>query len=119
AGKAAVVTGGARGIGAAIARLFAAAGARGAVLDLATAADAPPGWTGVAADVGDEASLRSAFRRVEAELGAVDVLVAAAGIVAPWSRVGCHELAEWDEAVAVHARWVAATLLYALPLMEE
>ena len=119
AGKAAVVTGGARGIGAAIARLFAAAGARGAVLDLAAAADAPPGWTGVAADVGDEASLRSAFRRVEAELGAVDVLVAAAGIVPPWSRVDSLDLAEWDEVLAVNARGVAATLLHALPLMGE
>jgi NAD(P)-dependent dehydrogenase (short-subunit alcohol dehydrogenase family) len=119
AGKTAVVTGGATGIGAEIARLFAAAGAGGAVLDLTAAADRPEGWLAVEADVRDEASVREAFEAIRTELQAVDVLVAAAGIVPPWSSTATLDLAEWDDVLAVNARGVAAALLHALPLMRD
>jgi NAD(P)-dependent dehydrogenase (short-subunit alcohol dehydrogenase family) len=119
AGRTAVVTGGATGIGAAVARLFAAAGGRGAVLDVAPAEDPPAGWGALEADVRDDASLAAAFEGVRAGSGRVDVLVAAAGIVPPWSGVASLELAEWDEVLAVNARGVAATLLHALPAMGE
>jgi NAD(P)-dependent dehydrogenase (short-subunit alcohol dehydrogenase family) len=118
-GKTAVVTGGATGIGAAVASLFSAAGARGAVLDVARAGDGPDGWESIEADVRDDASLASAFEAVRARFGGLDVLVAAAGIVPPWSGVASLDLAEWDEVLAVNARGVAATLLHALPAMGE
>jgi NAD(P)-dependent dehydrogenase (short-subunit alcohol dehydrogenase family) len=110
AGKTAVVTGGATGIGAEIARLFAAAGAGGAILDRAPA-DPPAGWRWVEADVTDDESLAGAFRDFER----IDVLVAAAGIVPPWSSTESLDLAEWDDVFAVNARGVAATLLHAAP----
>jgi len=115
AGRTAVVTGGATGIGAGIAGLFAAAGARGAVLDVASAESRPDGWLAFKADVRDEDSLAAAFGAVGTQLGMIDVLVAAAGIVPPWSGIESLDLAEWDDVLRVNARGVAATLLHALP----
>lgn len=83
AGKRAVVTGGAQGIGEAIARRLAAEGATIAILDLdqarAAAVLGPP-HIGVACDVSDTASVDAAFARVQSLLGGVDVLVNNAGI---------------------------------------
>jgi NAD(P)-dependent dehydrogenase (short-subunit alcohol dehydrogenase family) len=71
-----LVTGGGRGIGAAIARAAMAGGYRVAVLDLHVA-DAPEGAIAIAGSVTDEAAVESAFDRV----GMPDVVVNNAGIV--------------------------------------
>jgi 3-oxoacyl-[acyl-carrier protein] reductase len=73
-----LVTGGNRGIGLAIARAFAAQGDRVAVTH--RTGTAPEGLFGVVCDITDPASVDSAFSKVEAELGPVEVLVANAGI---------------------------------------
>ncbi|MGE5128348.1 MAG: SDR family NAD(P)-dependent oxidoreductase, partial [Sphingomonadaceae bacterium] len=75
-GKAAVVTGGGRGIGAACVRRLSAAGARVAVLDLDPVEDAQ---LRIACDVTDEAALEAALARAAGELGGIDVLVNNAG----------------------------------------
>ncbi|WP_067734871.1 SDR family NAD(P)-dependent oxidoreductase [Novosphingobium naphthalenivorans] len=82
-GKRAVVTGGAQGIGAAIARRLAEEGARVAILDLnagAASAVLPAPHIGIGCDVADSASVDSAFAQVKAQFGGVDVLVNNAGI---------------------------------------
>jgi NAD(P)-dependent dehydrogenase (short-subunit alcohol dehydrogenase family) len=76
-GKVCVLTGTASGIGAETARLFAAEGARVAGIDLAPGAE---GELAIQADVADEAQVESAFTRIRAELGRVDVLMNNAGI---------------------------------------
>lgn len=73
-----LVTGGNRGIGLAIARAFVAAGDRVAVTHRASGA--PDGLFGVECDVTDGAAVDAAFATVEAEQGAVEVLVSNAGI---------------------------------------
>jgi 3-oxoacyl-[acyl-carrier protein] reductase len=73
-----LVTGGNRGIGRAIAEEFVAAGHRVAVT--ARSGSGPEGSLTVIADVTDAASLDAAFAEVEASLGAVEVVVANAGI---------------------------------------
>ena len=73
-----LITGGNRGIGLAIARAFQAAGDRVVITHRSGAA--PTGLDGVIMDVTDQASVNEAFAKIEAEYGAVDVLVANAGI---------------------------------------
>jgi NAD(P)-dependent dehydrogenase (short-subunit alcohol dehydrogenase family) len=111
AGRTAAVTGGARGIGAAIARRFAAEGARGSVLDVADALGAvPDGWQAVAVDVRDEESVEAAFTG----LGGLDVLVTAAGVVPGWAEVAALDFDEWDEVFAVNVRGTIETIRHAL-----
>ena len=118
AGRRAVVTGGASGIGAAVVAGLAAAGAQGVVLDIKPAGDAglPPGWSSLAVDVGDDEALAGAFGVLSA---GIDVLVAAAGIVPPWRRIAELDLAEWDLVFRVNTRGVAASLQLATPLLNE
>lgn len=75
-GKAAVVTGGGRGIGAACVRRLGAAGARVAVLDLDPGDDAE---LRIACDITNETALEAALARAAGELGGIDVLVNNAG----------------------------------------
>ena len=90
-GRVAVITGAAsiRGIGKAVARVFAAHGARVAILDLdadaaaAAAADIGPGHLGLACDVTSKPACEHAARVVLEALGQVDVLVNNAGITQP------------------------------------
>ena len=84
AGKHAVVTGGANGIGRALARKFSAEGARVVIadLDLERASTLASEIDGLAAavDVGDESSLRALVERAEREGGPIDLFCSNAGI---------------------------------------
>ncbi len=77
-GRSVLVTGGNRGIGLSIAQAFAAQGDSVAVTHRSTAP--PEGLFGVQCDVTDPESLDAAFRAIEEEQGAVEVLVSNAGI---------------------------------------
>lgn len=108
-----MVTGAARGIGAAIAAGLAGAGATVAVCDLDEAgavavADEVAGRSGVKSagvrlDVADGASVRAAVARVREVLGEVDVLVNNAGIDVIEPFVDSRE-ATWDRLLAVNLK---------------
>jgi NAD(P)-dependent dehydrogenase (short-subunit alcohol dehydrogenase family) len=83
-GRRVLVTGGSKGIGLACAKAFLAEGTRAAIAsrsasNLAAARAALGEVTTVAADLGDAAAARAMVERVEAELGAIDILVTSAG----------------------------------------
>ena len=87
AGKVAVVTGGGRGIGKALARSLAREGVRVAIVDLdgdaaeQAAAEVGAGSIGLALDVTDRPAFTAALDAVEQRLGPVDVIVNNAGIM--------------------------------------
>jgi NAD(P)-dependent dehydrogenase (short-subunit alcohol dehydrogenase family) len=112
-GLVAVVTGGAAGIGRAIAEELAVRGARVAVLDL-DLTDVPGHLLGVACDVTDRASVDAAIATVVEELGALDVLVNNAGI----SAVGTVEDLtdeDWHRVLDVNVVGIARVSAAAMP----
>jgi NAD(P)-dependent dehydrogenase (short-subunit alcohol dehydrogenase family) len=102
-----VVTGGASGIGAALARRFAAEGARAVVVadldgDGAAAVAATlscPVPVGISLDVADEAAVADAAATVEREVGPIDLWCSNAGVV---SKPGLGTDADWQRAWQVH-----------------
>lgn len=93
AGRTAVVTGGAQGIGAAIVKRLEASGAKVAIWDL----DGSP-----RVDVGDAASVDAAVKRTLAELGKIDVLVNNAGIAGKNVPTVDYPIEEWERVLRVN-----------------
>lgn len=114
------VTGSSTGLGRRIAHVLANAGATGVGFDAADGAGAlPGGWRFVRGDVTEEAGLAAALDSIREEYGRLDVVVANAGVVPPWSETGAIDLAEWDHVFAVNVRGVVATIKHAVPLMRD
>lgn len=121
AGRVIAITGGARGIGRATAQQLAARGARVAIGDIdaetarATATELGVEWAWL--DVTDRASVAAFLDEVTRRLGAVDVLVANAGVMALWPLV--DEPAEVTEhQLDVNVRGALHCLQEALPRFE-
>ena len=99
-GKVTVITGGASGIGAAIASAYAAKGAKVVILDL-TVPPEPGDVAAFACDVTDQASVLAAVDQVMQLHGRIDVLVNSAGVVqlAPAEELS---LSAWNTTLAVN-----------------
>lgn len=103
-GRVAFVTGSSRGLGAAIAQGFAAAGAQVILhgrdrdrLDAAVAAT-PNCLGGIAFDVSDTQAIADAFRQIQAEYGRLDVVVNNAGVIPRKPLLETTD-AEWDSVI--------------------
>ncbi|MEV0589122.1 SDR family oxidoreductase [Nonomuraea sp. NPDC050310] len=122
AGKVAVVTGGASGIGRATARLFAAEGAKVVVADLdgegAERVAAEIGGLAVAADVSQPGDCERVVRAAVDTYGGLHVLFNNAGIIRRFTAVDL-EIEEWDRVMAVNVRSVFLMCKYAIPLMTQ
>lgn len=123
AGTRIVVTGGASGMGAALVRAYAQAGANVATLDrdvesgTAVAREAGGTTRFFACDVTDKTAVDDSFAAAAAFLGGLDTLVHAAGL-APGAPAESIELAVWETVFAVNARGTFLTNQAAFRLLE-
>ncbi|MGI8665261.1 MAG: 3-oxoacyl-ACP reductase FabG [Jatrophihabitans sp.] len=107
--RVALVTGGAQGLGAAIAARLAAGGAKVAVLDLdeGRAAETAAGLAGTAIGIGADVSqadqVEAAVARVVAELGGLQILVNNAGVLRDNLLFRMSE-GDWDTVMNVHLK---------------
>lgn len=105
-GQTAIVTGGARGIGLAIARKLDALGAKVSIWDINPAyfdkdnADFEPGAVR-AVDVASIESVQSAFAADVDEFGRVDIMVNNAGVNGPVTPSWEYSLEDWDRVIAI------------------
>jgi 2-hydroxycyclohexanecarboxyl-CoA dehydrogenase len=118
-GTTAIVTGGAKGIGAAIVQRLAAAGASVAILDLDTdrattlAADLP-GAFAVTVDVGDYFALKAVIEDVDIRLGGLDILINNAG----WDHVQRFADTDprlWEKLIHINLKGVFNAAHLAIP----
>ena len=125
-GRVAIITGAASGMGRAMARLFAAEGARVAVTDLDLAScekvarECGDGARAYALDVSDKAAIQASVGQIAADFGGIDILVNNAGVSSFCPIDAGEEYEEiWHRALTVmltaHQRMVRA----ALPHMRE
>ena len=119
AGRVAIVTGAASGMGRATAALFAGEGAKVAALDVNTAgieslAAEVPGVSAYVCDVGDERSILDTVASIKNDLGPIDILVNNAGTTSAAPYDSEEFAAAWDRAININVtsqvRFVRACL---------
>ncbi|MGB9228052.1 SDR family NAD(P)-dependent oxidoreductase, partial [Mycobacterium sp.] len=109
--KTAVVTGGASGIGRAVAERLRRDGFRVAVIDLSPTND---DGVGHVADVTDRAQVDAAMAAIRAELGPILVLVNAAGVEG-FKKFINMTFADWSRVIDVNLNGVFHTIQAVLP----
>ncbi len=122
-GRTAIVTGGAQGIGRAVAERFVASGADVTLWDSDRAraeqtAEAL-GCSFVDTDVSDWDRVRSAAARTHATVGKIDILIANAGIAGANATVADYEIDEWRRIMSVNLDGVFHCCKAIAPLMIE
>jgi 2-dehydro-3-deoxy-L-rhamnonate dehydrogenase (NAD+) len=107
-GRRAVVTGGASGIGEAVAKRIAAEDGRVVVWDLNG---------GIKVDVSDYASVGNAVQETLAEIGGIDILVNSAGITGPTVPLADFPVDGWLQVMAINVNGTFFTNRAVIPLM--
>ena len=123
-GQTAIVTGGAAGIGEAISRRLATAGATVFIADLDEAAakatsESIPGSGYVQMDVSSAASVSAAVETVLSRTGRIDVLVNNAGIAGKADPIAEQTEDEWQRVIAINLTSVFLTTRAVVPHMKQ
>jgi NAD(P)-dependent dehydrogenase (short-subunit alcohol dehydrogenase family) len=120
AGLRALVTGGASGLGRAIAAAFAAEGAQVVILDVPQQppADLPDGAGYLCADVSDDAAVRAAVDSAAGRMGGLDVVASNAGVGSQTSVAQATD-EEWQRVLDVNVIGMARVVRAAWPHLRE
>ncbi|HUC52124.1 MAG TPA: SDR family oxidoreductase [Xanthobacteraceae bacterium] len=127
--RVALLTGGAKGIGAHYARRLVAEGARLMIADLADGKDLAAelaqknGANSVASrvtDVSDESAVKALVADTMARFGKIDILINNAALFAPLAEQGCTEIdaAAWDRVMAINLRGPFLLVKHVVPHMK-
>ena len=116
-GLAAVVTGGASGIGASIVEVLTSAGAQVAVLDL-NCSNVDNRLMECRVDVGDRRSVEDAIAAVGERFGRIDILVNNAGVGAQ-GDVAANDDSEWARVLSINVTGIARVTSASLPWLRE
>jgi NAD(P)-dependent dehydrogenase (short-subunit alcohol dehydrogenase family) len=118
--KTVVITGAAKGIGAATAKLFYDAGASVALLDIAEDLSGINNkrWLFLKCDVSQEAEVKTSFEKIETQFGAIDFLINNAGIQR-YGTVTETGSDEWDLVMNVNLKSFFLCAKYAIPSMQK
>ena len=125
AGKVAIVTGGASGIGAAIVRDLAARGARVVVADFngegaaRIAGEVGEGARAFTVDVADAAQVEAMVDFAVQAFGRLDLAVNNAGIAGPSAPIAETQLDDWHRVIAINLHGVFYGMRYQIPAMLE
>lgn len=123
AGRKAVITGGAQGIGRAVAERFRASGAEVMLWDrdraLAERTAEAIGAQFIQVELSDWDAVRSAAARTEAEMGRVDILICNAGITGPNATVEDYPVDAWRQVIDVDLNGVFYCLKAVVPMMKR
>ena len=123
-GRSVLVTGGSKGIGKGIARVFAQAGAKVAIVSRhadqaeATAKDIGHGAFGLAGDVTSLASMEEVMKVAAEKSGGLDVLCANAGIFPP-AKLEDMTSEQWDEVVDTNLKGTFHSVKAAIPYLKN
>ncbi len=122
ADKVAYVTGGSNGLGREIINVFAENGAVGTAADLVSShhlSPLPHAFEYLETDVTNETSLKASISETIKQHGRLDIVVANAGIVPPWSKIEDLDFALWPQILAVNIQGIAATLKHSVPELKK
>ena len=126
-GRTAVVTGGSKNIGLAIAKKFASSGMNVAVLSISEGSASKESdeinkeggvSIGIQCDVSDEHSVESALSKVYKKFGSIDVLVNSAGVL-DMSTIDEMTVDHWDKVMSINLRGTFLMIQKSIKFLEE
>jgi len=122
-GKVVLITGASRGIGAEAARVFAAAGARVALIArdgeaiAALAGDIGPAALAIPCDVSRFWEVEAAVAATVATFGRLDVLIGNAGVITPIAQLADADPDDWSKTIDINLKGIFHGMRAALPVM--
>ena len=117
--KRVLVTGSSQGLGRKIVEKFSENNSFGFGFDLQESKKDLKGWEFLQIDVSNETEIINGFEKIKEKIGELDVVVANAGIVPPWSTINDIDNDEWEKVFNINVKGVALTIKHSVELMKS